>query len=226
VVLEVDISTWSLDVHTDERLRLTAFLDDEERARATRFVHPEFANRWSVARGRLRELLGARLNIPPADLHFRYGRHGKPELDSVGSLTFNLSHTGDLAALAIAPRGEIGVDIELMRPLHEPVAELYFSHAENWMLRDHPQYERQAAFYRCWTCKEAFVKAIATGLATPLHAFDVSFMFNEPPRLLRLEGIPEEPARWTFWQFQPRPDCMGAVAVRAPHARFRLNTAV
>lgn len=222
-LLQVDVWAWSLDEAPEERARLARFLNGEERTRAARFALRELSERWTVARGRLREVLGARLNMAPADLRFGRDARGKPFLEGGTSLAFNLSHTGDIAALAVAAHGDLGIDIELVRPLREPVAERFFSVAENQVLNAHAEDHREAAFYRCWTRKEAFIKAMGTGLSTPLESFDVAFALGEPPRLLRVEGAPEEPANWVFWHFAPRPDCMGAAAVRAREAHFRFN---
>jgi 4'-phosphopantetheinyl transferase len=168
-------------------------------------------------------VLGACLDLPPANLCFGRGEQGKPFLEGGISLAFNLSHTGNVAALAVAERGDVGIDVELVRPLREPVAERFFSPAENQVLKEHADDQQEAAFYRCWTRKEAFIKALGTGLSTPLDKFDVAFASGEQPRLLRVEGSPDEPANWAFWHFEPRPDCMGAAAVRAQEAHFKVN---
>src|SRR6185312_12196833 len=81
----------------------------------------------------------------------------------------------------------------------------YFSPAETAALLALPPAEHVAAFYRCWTRKEAYIKACGTGLALPLDDFDVAFEPGRAPALLRSTIGPDEPRRWVFAEL-PRPD--------------------
>jgi len=144
-------------------------LDEEERARAARFVFERDRRRFISAHVQLRRVLGRWLDRDPASLRFAVGPRGKPAVDG---LQFNLSHSADRALVAIHPSLPVGVDIEEMREVEfMAIAERNFSPAERADLAAAP--DVRAAFYRIWCGKEAFIKLIGEGLHFPLHAFDV-----------------------------------------------------
>jgi len=209
--VEVELWVWPLDVGADERGRFFAMLSDDEVARAERFVFERDRHRYIAARGRMREVLARLLGATPADLRFDYSSHGKPSLPL--GLHFNLSHSEALAALGVSRTHQLGVDVEHVRPLKEDIAERFFSQAEVTALRALPEDEQLEAFYRCWTRKEAVVKAIGEGLSRPLDSFDVT-LDPQSARLLRMAGEQGGPSVWQMAHFAPAPEFQGAVACR------------
>lgn len=192
----VDLWLIDLDVSTDTRRRLAAALSADERSRAARFRRPRDAERYVTGRGRLRQVLAECTGVAPEALRFRYGRWGKPSLDPRHALPlgFNLAHSAGIGLLAVAPLGpEVGVDIELPEPAAdiEAVAERFFSAAEREALRALPRADRAAAFYRCWTRKEAVLKARGSGLSLRLDAFDVTVDPRLPAAVTRF--LPAHP---------------------------------
>jgi 4'-phosphopantetheinyl transferase len=112
-------------------------------------------------------------------LRFHYNAQGKPTVahpTASTSFSFNLSHSGEVALCAIAGFETVGVDVEAVRESRELVgiARRFFSVAEQEALLALPPEQQCAAFYQCWSSKEALLKAWGTGLATPLDRFDVS----------------------------------------------------
>lgn len=209
--MTIDLWTWPLSPGDGEIERLGALLSEDERARAARFVFDRHRERFIVARGRLRQILGGLVARPPEDLRFAYGDHGKPTLGGIhGAPHFNLSHSEDIAALAVSDL-ELGVDIEAVRPLKEDVAGRFFSAAEIAALAQLRESERLDGFYRCWTRKEAVIKALGTGLSLPLKSFDVS-IGAAGARLLRLEGMRDAPRDWALANLDPAPGYAGAIA--------------
>ncbi|MFO7325869.1 MAG: 4'-phosphopantetheinyl transferase superfamily protein [Pseudomonadota bacterium] len=191
-----------LDVPDAERHALAALLSEEERARAARFVFPELGHRFTVAHGRLRQVLAPLVGVDPARLAFRSAEHGKPELagDAGRSgVQFNLSHSGAWAVIGWAMGRAIGVDIEVWRPMsdEEALVRRYFSAAENAAWEALPPAERSAAFFRCWTRKEAYIKAVGRGLGLPLDSFDVS-LDPVDVRLLRPSALCEDGRCWSL----------------------------
>lgn len=224
MTVAVDLWQWALDVDEAERGRLGAYLSDDERARAGRFVFERDRNRFVVARGRLREILGRELSRAPGALRFTYSENGKPALDDgFGDLRFNLSHSESVAALALARAFELGVDVEFVRPLKEDVAERFFSRRENEQLASLPADDQLAGFYRCWTRKEAIVKAIGEGLSRPLDSFDVSVAGDVPPVVERLEGEADAQRVWRLAHFVPAVGFIGAAACRTGGAPIALT---
>lgn len=189
-----------------------------ERTRARRFRFERDRRRFTVARGVLRRLLGRYLQVDPAAVEFRYGVHGKPSLpegaDDRG-VRFNLSHSRGLALHAFAVGREVGVDVERLRPDTDVTraARRFFSPAEADALAGVAPGRRREAFFECWTRKEAFVKARGEGVALGLRRFDVSLRPGEPAALLRFEGDPAEPARWSLCALAPGEGYKAALAV-------------
>lgn len=209
-----DVTIWlfSLEAPASIRAGLAALLSAEEQERAARFIFDLHRHRYIVAHGAMRCILGETLGRDPAGLAFVNNAWGKPQLAEADAPFFNLSHTADLGALAIGWRCPVGVDVEQIRPVEPEVARQSFSPAEQAELARLPQRDWLQGFYRCWTRKEAVIKALGLGLAQPLDAFDVTLAPAAPARLLRLDGQPEAPLRWQLAHFAPADDIFGAFA--------------
>jgi 4'-phosphopantetheinyl transferase len=205
-----------------ERRRRT--LSEEERERADRYHLARDRDHFIAARGGLRELLGLYLQLPPAQVSFTYGAHGKPALLG-GHLQFSVSHAHELALFALTERRPVGVDLEWMRvDLElEEMAERFFSLNERRTIRSLPAAERPAAFFACWTRKEAYVKAVGIGLSLPLDRFDVACAPTEPAALRWTDGDPDGPQRWAMHALHPGRGYIGALVTAAPMGRILLH---
>ena len=171
------IEIWVIDLTGGGDEQASALMSADERERAAKFRFPVDRDRFIRARVALRRILAAYHNISPAEIGFEYSHYGKPTLGKVQSdIQFNTSHAADKALVACARGMEIGVDIECISRNIEPtdLAERFFSPQENAKLRALPADLRRLAFFRCWTCKEAYVKAVGKGLSLGLDQFDVS----------------------------------------------------
>ncbi len=196
-------------------------LTADEQTRAARFHFPRDRRQYIVARGTLRLLLARYLGQTTGTLRFGATEYGKPFLLRADGLpdteiAFNVSHSHELALLAFARSMRVGVDVEYMRPelAEERIAERFFSPREVAVLRGLPAAQQPAAFFRCWTRKEAFVKARGEGLSLPLHSFDVSLAPDEPAALLHVATDLAEAGRWTIHTLTPTlPGYMAALAV-------------
>jgi 4'-phosphopantetheinyl transferase len=190
------------DVESFRRL-----LSPDELQRATRFRFDNNRNDYIVSRGTLRSLLGLYLNAPAEDFSFAYSEYGRPSLhtDNPGqTLDFNVSHSGDMALVAFARGRRIGIDVEKVRRDFgtSEIAERFFSEAERESLRQLPVGQRHEAFFRCWTRKEAFIKALGEWLSHPLDQFDVSLTPDSPAVLLATRPEANEVKRWKLWNIQ------------------------
>ena len=123
------------------------------------------------------------------------------------ALRFNLSHSNNLALFGFTRLGEIGVDIEYIRPDFngDDVARRFFSPAEVACLSELPPVERYKAFFSCWTRKEAFVKARKLGLSLALDQFDVTLSPKVPAALLRTRWDEDEASRWSLKAIEVEP---------------------
>ncbi|HWI60598.1 MAG TPA: 4'-phosphopantetheinyl transferase superfamily protein [Symbiobacteriaceae bacterium] len=189
--------------------RMVRVLSPDERTRADRYKFEQDRRRFIAARASMRAILGARLGLAPERVPFRYGPHGKPALAECRAgepLHFNLSDSGDWAVLGLTHAGEIGVDIEALRPIPEiaSIAERFFSPAEEAWLRSLPLHEQPWAFHRIWTCKEAYLKALGAGLSLDTRSFTFDFAVK-PAHLMDVADA------WTLIEMTPAPAYAGAV---------------
>jgi 4'-phosphopantetheinyl transferase len=193
-------------------------LAEDEQARARQFYFPIDRERFVVARGVLREILGLYLNRAAQAVSFRYGSHAKPALaceSGENAIRFNMSHSRGAALYAVTRGREIGIDLEFIREdlEVEQIAGRFFSQREIATLRALPLGLRKYAFFLCWTRKEAYIKATGEGLSLSLDQFDVSLIPGEPAVLLRTQADPDEALRWSLQELSVGPAYASALAV-------------
>ena len=211
----VEVIATRLDVRSEAVRARGAVLSDEERQRARRFAFDRDRQRFIIARGLLRELLAARLGVRPEAVGLEYGVYGKPVLAprfAASGLRFNVSHCDDVAVYAFSSAGDIGVDVEAVRPMPDAddLAARFFSGRENAAYLALDPRERALGFFQCWTRKEAFIKALGHGMYHPLDRFDVSLAPGEPAELLRVERSPGDRRLWGMMGFFPAPGFVAA----------------
>jgi 4'-phosphopantetheinyl transferase len=204
-----------LEASEDNFARALSLLSPEETARAERFHFDRHRRAFVLGRAALRALLASYLRVEPREVGFAYGPQGKPTLaDPECSLRFNVSNSGNLAACAFTSGCEIGVDVEQHRALHdmEHIAHRFFSPEEAAELLELRAAEKTAAFFHCWTRKEAYIKAMGGGLSIPLDSFRVTLQPGIAARMVSLGGSGEAARGWTLHDFDPAPDYEGAIA--------------
>ncbi|HSB62056.1 MAG TPA: 4'-phosphopantetheinyl transferase superfamily protein [Vicinamibacteria bacterium] len=225
-----EIHVWKVGIDGTDSVRWAlALLSEDERGRAAGFARERDRRRFALTRAALRVLLAGYLGRSPRELVLACGRGGKPRL-AEARLRFNVSHSGTLALLAFAFDREIGVDLEEERELPDAlcIARRFFAPAERRALASLAEAEVIPAFFRCWTRKEAFIKATGGGLSHPLDSFEVSFArADEPAPLLRVRGTPRETAPFRLAPLSPGPRFAGALAAEGdlgPISRYCLET--
>lgn len=217
-----EVHSWCvrLDVPSATVAGLYATLAHDERLRSSRLRFARDGRRFIVARGMLRQLLGRYLCVRPERVRFMKNGFGKPALSpEFGSrLRFNLSHSAHLALIAVATDAEVGVDVEFLRELPDPleIAQIVFSAKEVAQWEGLPRYLRAPGFLSCWTKKEAYVKARGRGFALPSTSFSVPCSGGaEVARVRCTAGSTEEDpgTLWSFYTLQPAPGYVGALAI-------------
>ena len=195
-------------------------LNSEELERAARFRVEGAARRFVVARAVLRSLLGLATEVDPAEVVFAYGEHGKPRL-AAGGPSFNASDSGDFVAVGLAS-AELGVDVEVVRPLarRERLALRICTERELEAFETIPEAERDAAFLRLWTCKEAALKAVGIGLSGGVRSIEIDLRSDGPPRLRRLRG---EVDGWTLVPATLSPEVVCSVVVRGDRPQVSIQ---
>lgn len=210
-----------LQADDDQIALFQSLLSPDESARADRFKVPQPRRHFIVCRATLRRLLAACLNCKPTDVEFEYGLHGKPSLRSVGGATsriqFSVSHSADHALIAIAMDRQVGIDLEFQDPAVRilKLAKRFFSPRESAELAGLKESDQLAGFFRCWTCKEAYLKGTGFGLSFSLSKFSVSVDPYQPAKLLEVVDQPEELDRWRLISLHPAAAFSAALLIEA-----------
>ncbi len=200
---EVHIWRSILDLPIAKVELLAQTLSTDEGGRAERFHFKQDRQRFIVARGLLRTILGNYLGIPAALLEFNYGPHGKPEIKHT-QIRFNLSHSKNLVLYAITSDRELGIDLEFIRPITEAeqIANRCFSKREKAIFQALSPEQKPTGFFHHWTRKEAYLKAVGDGLAASNDDFD---------RTVAIES--DRAHRWFLRSFVPAANYLATVAV-------------
>jgi 4'-phosphopantetheinyl transferase len=224
---EGEVHVWraELDLPAAQIESLRRDLAGDELEKAAKFYFEKDRARFIVAHGLLRLILSRYAQSEPGELGFRLSAYGKPALDveSGGdAIRFNLSHSHGLALVAVTRHREIGVDLEWIRDdlEVEQIACRFFSPREVAMLHELPEAMRNEAFFRCWTLKEAYIKALGKGLSLPLDRFTVSLAPGQAKALLEVEGDAEGFSHCDLAALAPGPGYVAAVAVEGEISRL------
>lgn len=152
--------------------RLASYLCNDEQARAERYKLPAPRRQFIMSRGFLRQTIASYLSVDPCSLRFGIMGNEKPTLLN-SDLHFNLSHTADFIAIALACDRPVGVDVEhiMDRNSLEAITRQQFHPDEHLDFQSADAAQKLAVFYRIWTCKEAYLKGLGHGLSQPLSSF-------------------------------------------------------
>jgi 4'-phosphopantetheinyl transferase len=223
-----EVHLWRVDLAAvaQAEQRWKQILSADERARAARFHFPRDRQYFTAARAVLRMVLGTYADCDPKELVFRYSDKEKPSCgpEKCGrQVEFNVSHSGDIALLAFAQGRAVGVDVEKVRQDFDPeaIARQFFSEQEQRQLAALAPEERYSGFFRCWTRKEAYIKAQGIGLSLPLDQFDVSLRPGERKALLSTRPDHQEAAHWSLEEVPAAEGYVAALCVRGKGWRLK-----
>jgi len=202
--LEASVHVWAvrLDDPGVDLERGRDWLSPAERERAARFIFERDRRRYLAAHIALHDILSRYLPMEPAHLSFDLGPNGKPKLYQAprpSAIEFNLSHSNEMALLAVTHGHEVGVDVEHVREKFEfqEVAERFFTAMEVTAMRGLPGTLQRQAFFKCWTSKEAFLKAKGTGLSGVLD--EVEITLSDDNRVRIAANVPN----WWLFELEP-----------------------
>jgi 4'-phosphopantetheinyl transferase len=214
-----DVHIWTARLSLGNTAKFYLDLSSVERNRADRFHFSKDRAAYIFAHAVLRHVLSRYLDCFPSDLEFEVNAFGKPFLGKTacaGKLEFNLSHAGSLIVIGLSAGRSIGVDVEEIQIVSDfsLIAQSYFTPEESRFVFQQASPEQESAFFRCWTRKEAYIKAIGKGLSIPLNSFDSLIPNGQAGRLL--VGGADIPGDGDWWLEDlelPKP-YVGAVAVQ------------
>jgi 4'-phosphopantetheinyl transferase len=213
---EVHFWQCSFDANKVRVPHYKSLLAQDELIRAEKFKFEIDRERYVISRGILRMLLGEYLNENPQKIKFNYTTYGKPMLQNKSSLAFNISHSGNKAVFGFVSDVEIGVDVEKVKTDFNvlDIARNFFSPKEIESLENQQEELLYRAFFRCWTRKEAFIKAEGSGLSFPLDAFSVSLDNDKNAELLETSWNTTERQRWKLFSLPLGEEYIIAVAIQ------------
>jgi len=213
-------------VRLDEPLK-TGFegsvLSPDETARAGRFHFEKDRTHFTRCRSALRSLLAGYLAIPAPEIRFEYLSSGKPQLaagQNPRALQFNVSHSANMALIAVGSEHRLGVDIERVRSDVDTaeLSERFFSLRERAGLQALPEHLRVPGFFACWTRKEAFLKATGDGLSFPLADFSVTAHPDRDPELEEVNGNAQAGRQWFLADLSVAEGYRATVALECAHS--------
>jgi 4'-phosphopantetheinyl transferase len=226
-----EVHVWRIPL-TPPRPEEASSLSPEELERASHYYLARDRDRFVTARASLRSILGGYLDSDASQIGLRQTPWGRPELDPAVhrqearcALDFNLTHSGNLALLAVTSGRKIGIDLEQIRPqvVEDALLPHVCSASELSLLLSLQGEERVAAFFRCWTRKESYLKARGEGLILALTSVSVSLGKDETPVLRSVAGDPDEVSRWSLVDLSPEPGFAACLAVSASTADIRVR---
>lgn len=224
---EGEIHIWRIELDAAADVQSSEILSPDERVRAERLKIPLVRARFVAGRTALRRLLGSYLGIMPQTVHIQYASHGKPEIANAnrGGLQFNLAHSDSLALLAVLHDHPIGIDLEKLRPITnsnaEYIASTAFTPAERDALAGVSDDAYQIGFFRCWTRKEAVMKAHGDGFR---QAQSFTVTIDDTPKVVAADKAVG--SRWMIFDLPIELPFIAAIASTATiptaPASFRL----
>jgi 4'-phosphopantetheinyl transferase len=198
---EVDIWSAKLDLSLMQMQNLMGILSAHEKKRSQQLRFDRDKLRYVFSHGILRWILSKYVDESADQIEIVIGPQGKPSLvqqEKKYPIHFNLSHSHETVLCAITAVGEIGVDVEKIRevPDLEKIVRQFFSTRERAAFKEIPSSQRKQAFFRCWTRKEALIKAMGGGLSLPLDQFDVSILPDPAAALLDIHWDSRKMQHW------------------------------
>jgi 4'-phosphopantetheinyl transferase len=221
-----DLHLWPvhIDTHRGRCDYFFDFLDEEEKNRALRFRFDKDRVNFIVAHGMLRAILSSYLACEPASLVFEWGEHKKPFVKNKIHLQFNLSHSHEMAIVAVTLNDAIGVDVERVREKEDldDIVQRFFSRDEIDEYFSLPANQRLRAFYNGWSRKEAFIKATGKGLFQELKSFSVSMAPGKLTKVISIEK--DHAALWQLHSIEISADYAAAVCWRGAIKKIVIKT--
>ena len=194
-----------------------SILSDYEREMVNKYKSEELKNRQIISKGVLRVLIAKYTNFSPNEINLYYNEFGKPFVsgDSDGNnLFFNLSHSDNIAVFIFSKNWNVGIDVERVKELAdmESVVNLCFSESEKKWFGKIQSAKKKEIFYKIWTSKEAYIKAIGKGLSFSPNRISLVQKTDNELFINEINGD-KDYSRWKLITFKPHPDFISSVVI-------------
>ena len=212
---EIHIYRTRTDLNENELNSFRKILSEDENTKAERYKFNYLKNNYTACRGFLREILSGYTGITSSKIKFSYSEFGKPFLKD-SNLRFNVSHSGNKGIIAVNIEDELGIDIELKREVPDllSLSGRFFSKSEVTELSKTDSGKLTDSFFYCWTRKEAFIKAVGSGLQYPLNSFSVSINDKADPKIIEIANDVTEAHKWKLHNLLAAKDYISSLAIR------------
>jgi 4'-phosphopantetheinyl transferase len=221
-----EIHTWFFNINQSMVVvkNFYRILSAEEKYKISKIRIEELRNRQIITKGTLRVLLSNYFDCEPLDIEFQTNNYGKPEvipLLNTPNISFNLSHSEDYLIVGLTKDHLFGIDLEKIVEIQnlDDVVGLCFSEYEKKWFRNLQPLQRPEIFYKIWTAKEAFIKAIGEGLSFSPNR--ISFDIN-PVKELKLNNIlwEKDTENWQITSFHPVKNTVSTIAANDKNLRL------
>ena len=225
---ENEIHIWNYTLKPDKKLAEFYFdnLTEEEKDKAEKIIIKEVKYRNILSRVITKKILANYLDKKLNRIHYCYNRFGKPGLSSEinpMNLNFNISHSGDLGIIAISKNNPVGIDIEQILELNDldNLMDLIFTESEIKQIDLLDHFDKTKMFYKIWTAKEAFVKAIGQGLSFPVKNIELEINHLENISIKYIKKFPDSLNDWQLLSFVPEENYISTLAVNINNVKTK-----
>lgn len=205
---------------------LFSYLSCEEKTRVSKFLCEPLKRRYIISHGFLRFLLGECLSIFPSKVEYSYNKFQKPLCKQDPNLYFNMSHSNNYVCYVFSFNYKVGIDIEFINNIFKIEDLLPSIAAPEEALAFDKLHEADKAylFYKMWTIKEAFLKALGIGLSYPLSDIETTILPREKFKILTFDGSKKVQNEWTFMPIKFIPGYLGTVTVEKENEKINFHT--
>jgi len=226
--LDGEIHLWSsfLDQPDDIINRFYEVLSEEEKYRINKYKYKSLRYRHTVSKGLLKDFISKYLNIETKEISFVQNKYGKPSLQpelNEMNLQFNVSHSENLGIFAFTKGYELGIDVESIQEtpnLNRLVDKCFSDFEKEWFYKSEPSLQKEL-FYKVWTGKEAFIKAIGIGLSFPLKEIEFKINSNKAIEFQSIHGDISYRGKWNIFTFNPPPNFISSLVVETNKLKIR-----
>jgi 4'-phosphopantetheinyl transferase len=195
-----------------------SMLSGAETDQYQRFHFPGDAHRYLIAHALVRTILSKYADIQPDCWTFSHGPHGRPEIKNqdIPALRFNLTHTENLVGCVVTLENDCGIDAEKISPRHNPlgIAKRMFSDTEFRELQQLEDVARLEYFFKRWTLREAYVKALGIGISFPTRKLTFTVDKDSSVEVSFHPDIEDRQDNWHFHLLKPTAEHIAAIAIR------------
>jgi 4'-phosphopantetheinyl transferase len=193
-------------------------LSETEKSQMQRLIYRKDQHRFLIRHALVRTTLSRYAKVLPKDWIFEKNIYGKPYIANdiiLSTISINVSYSENIILLGITRNHSLGVDVENVTSRAAPIniAKEFYCESETAALRTLSSNEQSLLFYKYWTLKESYLKAVGIGLSAPLNSISFGFAGNSEITVCMDPFFNDLPSRWQFWQFQPFPEHVAAVCV-------------